>query len=79
MDDLACDDCMMLQKAALDAIIRHTDAESRLAIAKLQHDSLQTGILEPVVEHLFQERSSAVRAYQEHISTHAQEAARSGA
>ena len=62
----------MLQQAALDVIIRHTYAQSRLEIAKLQHDSLQLGILEPVVEHLLQERSAAVRAYHEHIDTHAQ-------
>ena len=78
MDDLACDDCMMLQKAALDAIIRHTDAESRLAIAKLQNDSLQIEILEPLVERLFQERSAAVQAYKEHIATHPQDAASAG-
>jgi hypothetical protein len=38
----------MLQKAALDAIIRHNYAESRLAIAKLQHNSPEIEVLEPV-------------------------------
>jgi hypothetical protein len=64
----------MFQKAALAAIMQHNLAESRLAIAKLQHDSPTTTILEPQVEHLLEERRTAVRAYQEHLATHPQEA-----
>jgi hypothetical protein len=74
MEDRACADCETLQQAALNATIRHISADSRLAIAKLQHDGLKIGILEPVVEHLFQERSAAVQAYQEHVATHPREA-----
>ena len=77
MDDGICADCTTLHQAALDAIIRHTYTQGRLAIAKLQHDSLQIGVLEPVVEHWLRERSAAVRAYQEHVDTHAKEAASS--
>jgi hypothetical protein len=65
----------MIQKAALDAIIRHTYAESRLAIAKLRHDSTEIIVFKSVVEHLLQARFVAVRAYQEHEYTHLQEAA----
>ena len=78
MGDEVCTDCTLLQRAALDAIIRHTYTESRLTIAKLLHDSLQIGFLEPMVEYLLRERSAAVRAYQEHIDLHAQKAAGSG-
>jgi hypothetical protein len=49
----------MLQKAALDAIIRHTYARSRLrlAFAKFQHDSPEITIWKPVVEHLLSAKS----------------------
>ena len=78
MDDSVCADCAMLYRAALDALIRHTYARSRLATAKLQHDSLKIRVWMPVVEHLLQDRFDAVAAYQEHIDTHTQKAARSG-
>jgi hypothetical protein len=79
MDDGICADCNTLQQAVLDATIRHIQTESRLAIAKLQHDSPKARALKPVVEHLLQERSAAVRAYQQHIDTHAKgEAASAG-
>jgi hypothetical protein len=78
MDDAACADCEMLQEAALNATIRHFHAESRLTIAKLIHDSQAIRALEPLVDSLFQTRSAAVQAYQEHVDTHAQKAAQSG-
>jgi hypothetical protein len=78
MDDAVCADCEIFQQAALNATIRHFHAESRLTIAKLIRDRLAISDLEPLVESLFQARSSAVRAYQDHIDTHAQEAAQSG-
>jgi hypothetical protein len=68
----------MLQKAALDAIIRHTYAESRLAIAKLRDDSLEIGVFKPVSEHLLQARSAAARAYEEHLDMHPEKAASAG-
>jgi hypothetical protein len=70
----------MLHRAALDAIIRHSYARGRLALAfaKLQHDSPEIKAWEPVVEHLFRARKSAVRAYQDHIDTYTQKAAQSG-
>ena len=74
MDDAVCADCTMLHQAALDGIIRHNYAQSRLAIAKLQHDSPQIRVLEPLVEHLLQVQSAAVRAYQAHRDTHAKAA-----
>jgi hypothetical protein len=70
MSDQVCADCTMLQRAALDAIVRHNDAPSRLAIVKLRPDSAKRRGLEPVVEHLLQVRIAAVRAYQEHLDTH---------
>ena len=70
MDD-ECAECVMLQQAALEATIRHIRAESSLSIAKLEHDSQKIRHLEPLVESLFQARSTAVRAYEEHIDTHA--------
>jgi hypothetical protein len=69
-----CPDCTMLHQAALEARVRHFHAESRLAIAKLVHDSRSIRDLEPLVETLFQARSVAVRAYQEHIDAHARDA-----
>jgi hypothetical protein len=77
MDDKVCAACDILQQAALNATIRHIHAESRLTIAKLVHDSRNIGYLEPLVADLFQERSAAVRAYQEHTDTHIQKAATS--
>ena len=74
MDDGICADCNTLQQAALNATIRHIHAESRLAIAKLVHDSRAITGLQPLVDSLFQERSAAVRAYQEHTDTHAKAA-----
>jgi hypothetical protein len=62
MNDAVCADCTMLQKAALAAIMQHNLAESRLAIAKLHHDSPSATILEPQVEHLLEERRAAVQA-----------------
>jgi hypothetical protein len=70
MGDQVCADCTMLQRAALDAIIRHNDAPSRLAIVKLRPDSAKRRGLEPVVDHLLQVRIAAVRAYQEHVDAH---------
>jgi hypothetical protein len=78
MDDAVCADCKMLQQAALEAIIRHNRAHSRLALARLQRDFPKIKVLEPVVEHLLQERSATVRAYQQHIDTHAKEATSQG-
>jgi hypothetical protein len=78
MDDGVCADCDTLQQAALNATIRHIQAESRLTIAKLVNDRRTIRHLEPLVETLFQTRSAAVRAYQEHINTHAQKTAQSG-
>jgi hypothetical protein len=68
----------MLRQAALEAIIWHNHARSQLALAKLQRDSPKIRILEPVVKHLLQERSAAVRAYQEHVDAHTQKAAKGG-
>jgi hypothetical protein len=65
----------MLRQAAFVAIIRHNYAPSRLAIAKMRSDNPKRRVLEPVMEHLLQERSAAVRAYQEHMETHTQKAA----
>jgi hypothetical protein len=78
MVDEICADCTILHQAALEATVRHFHAESRLAIAKLVHDSRVLKDLELPVESLFQARSAAVRAYQEHVETHAQKAAHSG-
>jgi hypothetical protein len=64
----------MLQQAAHVAIVRHNYAESRAAIAKLLDDNRSIRDLEPLVESLLQARSVAVRAYQEHVDTHAQAA-----
>jgi hypothetical protein len=77
MAEQVCADCTMLQRAALDAIIRHNEAPSRLAIVRLRPDSAKRRGLEPVVEHLLQVRITAVRAYQEHVDTHNQKAAQS--
>jgi hypothetical protein len=74
MDDRICADCTMLHQAARDAIMQHVYAESRLAIVKLQYDGPKIRVLEPVVQRLLQARSAAVRTYQEHVHTHAQEA-----
>jgi hypothetical protein len=79
MGDVVCADCETLQQAALEATIRHFRAESSLAIAKLAQDSRKIRALEPLVESLFQARSAAVRAYQEHIATHTQKSAQGGA
>jgi hypothetical protein len=68
----------MLYQAALQAIIRHNYARSRLAIAKLEHHGPQIEVWEPMVEHLLQARSAAVRVYQEHVDTHAQKVAQRG-
>jgi hypothetical protein len=78
MDDPGCADCTILYQAALQAIIRHNYARSQLALAKVQRDSQRIRVWEPVVEHLLQARSAAVRAYQEHVDTHAQKAAQGG-
>jgi hypothetical protein len=78
MDYGTCADCEMLHEVARDAIMQHVYTESKLSIAKLQHDSPKTRVLEPLVETLFQTRSAAVRAYQEHVDTHTQKAAQSG-
>jgi hypothetical protein len=75
--DEVCAECVMLQQAALEATIHHIRAESSLSIAKLEHDSRKIRDLEPLVESLFQARSAAVQAYQEHIDTHPQKAAQS--
>jgi hypothetical protein len=75
MEDGACADCETLRQAALEATVRHIHAESRLAIAKLVHDTRNIEDLELFVERLGQARTAAVRAYQEHIATHPQEAA----
>lgn len=72
MDDPQCADCKMLQQAALVAVLRHNYAPSRLAIGKMRHDSPKKRFFEPVVEQLLQERSAAVRAYQEHVDRHGQ-------
>jgi hypothetical protein len=74
MDDPQCADCKMLRQAALVAVLRHNYAPGRLAIEKMRHDSPKRRFLEPVVEQLLQERSAAVRAYQEHTDTHAKAA-----
>jgi hypothetical protein len=71
MDDEMCADCTVLQQEALKATVGHFHAESRLTIAKLVHDSPTIRALEPLVDSLFQARSAAVRAYQEHSDTHA--------
>jgi hypothetical protein len=78
MDDAVCADCTRLYQAALDALIRHNYVRSRLAIAKLERDTPKIRVLEPVVEHLGQARKAAIRAYQEHVATHAQKAAQRG-
>jgi hypothetical protein len=78
MDDAVCADCKVLQEAALNATIRHFHAESRLTIAKLVHDRRTISELEPLVDSLFQARSAAVQAYQEHRDTHGQKAAETG-
>jgi hypothetical protein len=80
MDDGICADCTRLHQAALDAIVRHSHARSRLALAlaKLQDNSFEIKVLEPVVEHLFRARRAAVRTYQEHVDTHAQKVASAG-
>jgi hypothetical protein len=74
MDGWTCADCEMLHEVARDAIMQHVYTESRLATARLIHDRPRTVVLEPVVEHLLQERTAAVRAYQEHVDAHAKEA-----
>jgi hypothetical protein len=74
MDDAICPECKKLQQAALVAIMRHDHAQDRLTGAKLRRDSLQIIVLEPEVEHLFRERSAAVRAYGEHLDTHTPQA-----
>jgi hypothetical protein len=73
-----CADCKILRKAARDAVTRYAKAQRRLAIARLQQDSPQIGILEPVAQRLDQARCAAVRAYQEHVDTHTPKAARRG-
>ena len=78
MDNAVCTDCEMLQQAALNATVRHFHADSRLTIAKLVHDSRTITALQPLVDSLFEARSAAVRAYQEHVDTHTQKAAQSG-
>jgi len=78
IDDGICADCETIQQSALNATIRHFQADSRLKTAKLIHDSRNIRYLEPLVESLFQARSAAVRAYREHTKTHEQKAARSG-
>jgi hypothetical protein len=67
IDDGICADCETIQQSALNATIRHFQADSRLKTAKLVHDSRNIRYLEPLVESLFQARSAAVRTYQEHI------------
>jgi hypothetical protein len=79
MDDGVCADCTTLYQAALVAIIPHNYARSQLALAKLQRDSPRIKVWGPVVKHLLQARSAAVRAYQEHVDTYGQKAAESGA
>ena len=78
MEDAVCAECTMLYQKALDAIIRHNYIRSRLAMAKLQRDTPKIRVLEPVVRHLYQARSAAIRAYQEHIDTHTAKAAQRG-
>ena len=68
----------MLYQAALQAIIRHNYARSQLALAQLQRNSQRIRVWQQIVEHLLQARSAAVRAYQEHVDTHAQKAAQGG-
>jgi hypothetical protein len=75
MEDRACADCETLEQSALNATIRHIQADSRLAIAKLIHDSRNLIDLEQLVDSLLQERIAAVRAYQEHVDAHAKKAA----
>ena len=79
MDEALCVNCTTLYEAALDAIIRHNYARSRLAIAKLQGHEQQIRVWEPVVKHLYKVRSAAIQAYQEHMDSHAQKTAQSGA
>jgi hypothetical protein len=78
MDDVVCTNCKVLQQIALDTTIRHLQARGRLALAKLKQDSPNIRDLEPIVERMFRERTTAVRAYREHIDTHTQKAAESG-
>jgi hypothetical protein len=59
----------MLRQTALEAIILHNHALSRLAIAKLQNDRPKIRALEPMVERLFEARCVAVGVYQKHIDT----------
>jgi hypothetical protein len=77
IDDGMCADCETIQQSALNATIRHFQADSRLKTAKLVHDSGSIRDLEPLVESLFQTRSAAVRAYQEHIASHTQKTSQS--
>jgi hypothetical protein len=78
MDDAGCADCTTLYHAALQAIIQHNYARSQLALAQLQRNSQRIRVWQQIVEHLLQARSAAVRAYQEHVDTHAQKAAQGG-
>jgi hypothetical protein len=78
IDDGICAECETIQQAALDATVRHFHADSRLTIAKLVNDRRTIRHLEPLVETLFQTRSAAVRAYQEHLDMHTPKAAQSG-
>jgi hypothetical protein len=75
MDDVVCTDCLVLQQRALDATLRHLDSRRQLSLAKQNQDSQVIRVWELVVKHLYQARSAAGRAYQEHLNTHAQEAA----
>ena len=75
IDDGICADCETIQQSALNATIRHFQADSRLKTAKLIHDSRNIRYLEPLVESLFQARNVAVLAYQKHVDTHGQKAA----
>jgi hypothetical protein len=78
IDDGICAECETIQQAALDATVRHFQADSRLTIAKLTRNRRIVSDLEPLVESLFQERSAAFRAYKEHLDGHAQGASQSG-
>jgi len=74
MDDGICAECKVLQQKALDITTWHINAQSRLAAAKLRYDNPQRRVLALEVEILLQARRAAVRAYQEHVDTHAQSA-----
>jgi hypothetical protein len=73
-----CTNCKLLQQKALDATLRHLRAQDRLALAKMNHGSESVRDLEPIVERMFRERTTAVRTYREHFATHAQETASKG-